>query len=222
MVQPRFCCADCIHSHPHAHKWHMQLQLHWLLKQVQWQCKLNYIKSMEDQVSTHLLSIKAKSLSNGRHSCSLYHAPTYLVIFHLYLLGPTDKAAPPTSPRIRPFPPKKEKLLMPSCMFCCPSFSTDISPRCWLGSKHQLSHCPSFFFSLPHESPQVSTNQTQGLSNATIVPRICWAKHFGSRTQLQNSLVNCLNQVGSWSKSLVNYEQIQFTRLFPGLPNFPK
>ena len=40
-----------------------------------------------------------------------------------YLLGPTDNADPPTSPQMRPFPPKREaeNTFTPSAMCCCPS-----------------------------------------------------------------------------------------------------
>ena len=64
---------------------------------------------------------------------------THLFI-SLYLLGPTDNADPPTSPQMRPFPPKPEA-----------------------ENIQAISHVLlSQFFPLPYESSQVSTNQTQG------------------------------------------------------------
>ena len=63
----------------------------------------------------------------------------------LYLLGPTDNADPPTSPQMRPFPPKRE-----------------------VENIHAVSHVLlSQFFPLPQESSQVSTNQTHDSSNST-------------------------------------------------------
>ena len=34
--------------------------------------------------------------------------PRAHLFIHFYLLGPTDNADPPTSPQMRPFPPKRE------------------------------------------------------------------------------------------------------------------
>ena len=46
----------------------------------------------------------AESLGNGHHSCAI----CAMLVISLYLLGPTDNADPPTSPQMRPFPPKRE------------------------------------------------------------------------------------------------------------------
>ena len=72
----------------------------------------------------------------------LCHVLTYL---SFYLLGGTDNADPPTSPQIKPFPPKR--------------VAENI---------HAVNHVLlSQFFPLPWESFQVSTSRTQGLSNST-------------------------------------------------------
>ena len=79
----------------------------------------------------------AKSLGSRRHGCAERSS--------LYLLGPTDNADPPTSPQMRPFPPKREA-----------------------ENSHAVSHVLLFQFSpVPLESSQVSTSQTKGSSNST-------------------------------------------------------
>ena len=69
--------------------------------------------------------------------------PRAHLFISLYLLGPTDNVYPPTSPQMRPFPPKGEA-----------------------ENIHAVSHeLLSQFFPLPWERSQVSTSQTQSLLN---------------------------------------------------------
>ena len=73
--------------------------------------------------------------------------PSTHLFISLYLLGPTDNADPPTSQQMRPFPLKREA-----------------------ENVHTVSHVLlSQFSRLPYESSQVSTNQTQGSSNSTVM-----------------------------------------------------
>ena len=80
------------------------------------------------------------------------------------ILGPRDKAAPPTSQQINKFPPKRVKnLATPSSIF--------ISP---------------YFFI--HRRALLSANQRQCSSNRANVPRTCWAKLLGSQIYLRRIL----------------------------------
>ena len=90
----------------------------------------------------------------------------------LYLLGPTDNADPPTSPQMRPFPPKRE-----------------------VENIHAVSHVLlSQFFPLPQESSQVSTK-----SDARFVeldeqfPGHVEGSVLDTRTQLRRSSSICPN-----------------------------
>ena len=73
------------------------------------------------------------------------------------IMGPRDKAAPPTSQQIKIFPPKRVKnLATPSSIFI-------------------------FYFFLIHRRPLLSANQRQYSSNRVNVPWTRWAKLFGPR-----------------------------------------
>ena len=82
--------------------------------------------------------------------------PRVHLFISLHLLGPTDNADPPTSPQIRPFPPKRgaENMHAVSCVLL------------------------SQFFPLPEESSQVSTNQTQGLLSSTNISQSMSSEAF--------------------------------------------
>ena len=83
----------------------MQLQLHRLSKQVEWQCKLNFVKSIEDRVSTRLSSLRG--WTPRQWTPRLCHALPYSCASHKSINKTTSSEA-------------REN--MPSSMFRSPSF----------------------------------------------------------------------------------------------------
>ena len=91
----------------------------------------------------------------------------------LYLLGPTDNADPPTSPQMRPFPPKRE-----------------------VENIHAFSHVLQsqfFCFFFHGRAFRFQPIRRKVRRTRRTVPRACRAKRFGPRTQLRHSSSNCPN-----------------------------
>ena len=88
----------------------------------------------------------------------------------LYLLGPTDNTDPPTSPQMRPFPPKREAENIHAVSRVLPSFV--------------LFHRRALRFQPVRRKVRRSPR---------TVPRACRAKRFGPRTKLRRSSSNCPN-----------------------------
>ena len=106
--------------------------------------------------------------------------PAHLFI-SLYLLGPTDNTDLPTSPQMRPFPPKQEA-----------------------GNIQAVSHVLlSLFFPLPQESSQVSTNQMQSSSNSMNSSQSMSSKALWTPNTALSQFVKLPN-LGSQSKSSPN------------------
>ena len=126
------------------------------------------------QTCMHMLTWHRQPIIHSRPKASAMDTtvvPRAHLFISLYLLCPTDNADPPTSPQMRPFPPKQEA-----------------------ENIHAISHVLlSLFFPLSKESSQVSTNQTQGSSNSTNSSQSMSSEIFW--TQLYHSSSNCLNQV---------------------------
>ena len=118
------------------------------------------------------LWLKASAMDTTAVPC------THLFI-SLYLLGPTDNTDLPTSPQMRPFPPNRK--------------AENVHTVC-----HVLL---SQFFSLSWESSQVSTNQTQGLSNSMNSSQSMSSKAFWTPNTASSQFVK-LPKLGSQSKSL--------------------
>ena len=107
--------------------------------------------------------------------------PRAHLFISLYLLGPTDNADPPTSPQMRPLPPKQEA-----------------------GHIHAVSQVLlSLYFPLPQESSQVSTNQMQSSSNSTNSSQSMSSKVFWTLNTASSQFVKLPN-LGSRSKSSPN------------------
>ena len=96
------------------------------------------------------------------------------VFIGLYLLGPTDNADRPTSPQIRPFPPKQEA-----------------------ENIHTISHVLlSQFFVIPvfflfhRRALRFQPIRRKVRQTLRTIPRACRAKRFALRTQLRRSSSN--------------------------------
>ena len=99
----------------------------------------------------------------------------------VYPLCPTDNADPPTSPQMRPLPPKREA-----------------------ENIHAVIHILLFyFFPPPQESSQVSTSQTQGSSNSTNSSQSMSGEAFCPPNTASSQFVE-LPELGSRSKSSPN------------------
>ena len=124
--------------------------LNWLIMRCKLQPKLAAKAQQTAWSKCRLQSRQVKSICFNHPSQG---KPTnYYVI-----LGPRDKAAPPTSQQLKKFPPKRVKYLAtPSSIFI-------------------------FFLPHPQESSLLSASQRQGSSNRASVLRTCWAKLFGPR-----------------------------------------
>ena len=79
--------------------------------------------------------------------------------------------------------------------------------------------CPSFFF-FHARALRFQPIRCKVCRTGQTVPRACWAKRFGPRTQLRHSSPNCPNQVHEGEVYPIKNE-LKFAKLFWGLPNTP-
>ena len=147
----------------------------------------DFINEMQASARTSLcrLYTDTRAHAHTRHMPPIVHSrpkasamdatavPRSHLFISLYLLGPTDNADPPTSPQMRPFPPRREA-----------------------ENIHGVSHVLlSQFFLFHRRALRFQPIRRKVRRTQRIVPRACPAKRFGPRTQLRRNSSNCTNQV---------------------------
>ena len=115
-----------------------------------------------------------------------------------HVLGPTNNADPPTSPQMRPFPPKREA-----------------------ENIHAVSHVLlSQFFLFHWRALRFQPVRRKVRRTRRTVPRACLAKRFGPRTHLRRSSSNCPNQVRE-VKVRPSKNELSPPNFLSGSPNIP-
>ena len=195
-LRPESHCAGCTHTRVHTHIRHIQLQLQGLSKPAQWQCRLNYLKSIKDQVSTRLSS-SIRGWKPRQWTQRLCRAlPCLLAVFRP--MGPTDNCpSHKSTKKTSPFEARENIHAVPVLGYCC-----------------------CCFFLLHGRGLEFQPVRRKVRRTRRTVPRACRTKRFGPRTQLRRSSSNCPNQ-NREVKVRPSKNKISSLNFFSGSPNFP-